>query len=175
MEHLNSSKSRRTQAAKQPRRKLRWLSLLLLDKCRIVWLSNLLALLAVTFNSTSSIGHALLVTNLDLPSAAFQGDTIQLACAFALDSKSSAVLSSSSTSKTFKSSSTLSLDRPNQNWRPQRPTTTATLANADVDLPLEALYAVKWYKDDKEFFHFIANDWPQKFTFPLDGVHVDVS
>lgn len=40
---------------------------------------------------------------------------------------------------------------------------------------LENLYAVKWYKDGREFFRFLAHERPNKMLFPMDGIHLVVS
>ena len=39
----------------------------------------------------------------------------------------------------------------------------------------ELLYAIKWYKDQVEFFRYLAQDWPHKQALPLEGLQVDVS
>lgn len=39
----------------------------------------------------------------------------------------------------------------------------------------EQLYAVKWYKDDREFFRYLAQGSPKKQRLPMDGLMVDVS
>lgn len=36
----------------------------------------------------------------------------------------------------------------------------------------EALYAVKWYKDNEEFYRFVPKSDPQKQSFPVDGIRV---
>lgn len=43
------------------------------------------------------------------------------------------------------------------------------------DLEGEALYSVKWFKDDKEFFRFYPEDDPPAQVFRVHGVLVDVS
>lgn len=43
------------------------------------------------------------------------------------------------------------------------------------DLEGEALYSVKWFKDDKEFFRFYPEDDPPAQVFHVDGLLVDVS
>lgn len=43
------------------------------------------------------------------------------------------------------------------------------------DLEGEALYSVKWFKDDMEFFRFYPEDDPPAQMFRVHGVHVDVS
>lgn len=39
----------------------------------------------------------------------------------------------------------------------------------------DALYSVKWYKDDHEFFRYVPDQHPKIQTFPLNGVYLDVS
>lgn len=39
----------------------------------------------------------------------------------------------------------------------------------------EQLYAVKWYKDGREFFRYLAQGSPKKQWLPMDGLMVDVS
>ena len=41
--------------------------------------------------------------------------------------------------------------------------------------PRHALYALKWYKDGKEFYRFIPMDDVRTQTFPMPGINVDVS
>lgn len=37
----------------------------------------------------------------------------------------------------------------------------------------DALYSVKWYKDDHEFFRYVPDQHPKIQTFPLNGVYLD--
>lgn len=37
-----------------------------------------------------------------------------------------------------------------------------------------ALYSVKWYKEDQEFFRYVPGDHPPKNVFPLKDVTVNV-
>ncbi|KAK7586231.1 hypothetical protein V9T40_004107 [Parthenolecanium corni] len=37
------------------------------------------------------------------------------------------------------------------------------------------LYSVKWYKDENEFFRYMPDSSPEIHTFPVDGVHLDIS
>ena len=39
----------------------------------------------------------------------------------------------------------------------------------------ETLYSVKWYKDNEEFYNFIASPKIAKSMYPLPGIAVDVS
>lgn len=43
------------------------------------------------------------------------------------------------------------------------------------DLEGEALYSVKWFKDNQEFFRFLPEDDPPAQVFSRRGVYVDVS
>ncbi|XP_017785069.1 PREDICTED: uncharacterized protein LOC108568466 [Nicrophorus vespilloides] len=40
------------------------------------------------------------------------------------------------------------------------------------DMGNEVMYAVKWYKDDHEFFRFMPHQQPHTMTFPVAGVHL---
>ncbi|XP_025835044.1 uncharacterized protein LOC108735094 [Agrilus planipennis] len=40
------------------------------------------------------------------------------------------------------------------------------------DMENEELYAVKWYKDDHEFFRYMPHQQPHKQTFHVPGVHL---
>lgn len=37
------------------------------------------------------------------------------------------------------------------------------------------LYAVKWYKDNEEFYRFVPKLNPPQQSFKVDGIRVDVS
>ncbi|KAI4463831.1 beat protein [Holotrichia oblita] len=43
------------------------------------------------------------------------------------------------------------------------------------DMGGEQLYAVKWYKDDQEFFRYMPGQTPATITFPVAGVHLVTS
>lgn len=51
---------------------------------------------------------------------------------------------------------------------------TVTL-ECDFNLDKESLYAVKWYKDGKEFYRFVPREVPSVQVFSLPGFSVDVS
>jgi hypothetical protein len=51
---------------------------------------------------------------------------------------------------------------------------TARLA-CDYDLEHAALYSIKWYRGDEEFYRFVPKESPPTRVFPLPGIHVDVS
>ncbi|KAK5644161.1 hypothetical protein RI129_008006 [Pyrocoelia pectoralis] len=40
------------------------------------------------------------------------------------------------------------------------------------DMEAEELYAVKWYKDDQEFFRYMPHQQPHIVTFPVSGVYL---
>jgi hypothetical protein len=39
----------------------------------------------------------------------------------------------------------------------------------------EALYSVKWYKDNEEFYRYVPRDNPPQNSYKVDGIKVDVS
>ncbi|GJQ73278.1 hypothetical protein Trydic_g13650 [Trypoxylus dichotomus] len=41
------------------------------------------------------------------------------------------------------------------------------------DMGNEELYAVKWYKDDHEFFRFMPHQIPNELSYPVNGVYVE--
>uniref|UniRef100_A0AAR5P519 Ig-like domain-containing protein n=3 Tax=Dendroctonus ponderosae TaxID=77166 RepID=A0AAR5P519_DENPD len=43
------------------------------------------------------------------------------------------------------------------------------------DLEGAALYSVKWYRDQVEFYRFVPKEEPPIRVFPIDGIRVDVS
>ncbi|XP_069682456.1 CD166 antigen-like isoform X2 [Periplaneta americana] len=51
---------------------------------------------------------------------------------------------------------------------------TARLA-CDYDLEQAALYSIKWYRGDEEFYRFVPKESPPTRVFPLPGIHVDIS
>jgi hypothetical protein len=51
---------------------------------------------------------------------------------------------------------------------------TARLA-CDYDLEHAALYSIKWYRGDDEFYRFVPKESPPTRVFPLPGINVDVS
>ncbi|KAK4887623.1 hypothetical protein RN001_003894 [Aquatica leii] len=40
------------------------------------------------------------------------------------------------------------------------------------DMETEELYAVKWYKDDQEFFRYMPHQQPHVMSFPVSGVYL---
>ena len=46
---------------------------------------------------------------------------------------------------------------------------------ADHFRELATVYAVKWYRDESEFFRYLTRDWPLKQSFAVDGLNIDVS
>lgn len=55
----------------------------------------------------------------------------------------------------------------------RKPGETAQL-HCDYDLGNDTLYAVKWYKDDEEFYRYVAKERPPASSHNVDGVSVDV-
>ncbi|XP_044747313.1 uncharacterized protein LOC123308630 isoform X2 [Coccinella septempunctata] len=45
----------------------------------------------------------------------------------------------------------------------------------DYDLEGAALYSVRWYRDNNEFYRYVPKEAPPTRVFPLPGLHVDVS
>lgn len=45
----------------------------------------------------------------------------------------------------------------------------------DDDGDEEALYSVKWYRDNEEFYRFIPKDNPPQQSYAVEGIKVDVS
>lgn len=43
------------------------------------------------------------------------------------------------------------------------------------ELEGDSLYAVKWYKENEEFFRYVPKSNPPLFSYKLEGVKVDVS
>ncbi|XP_049799213.1 uncharacterized protein LOC126234552 [Schistocerca nitens] len=41
------------------------------------------------------------------------------------------------------------------------------------DLEDDALYSVKWYKDDEEFYRYVPRSHPPQHSYKIDGVRVD--
>lgn len=115
-----------------------------------------LSVVIVLFCATHKL-NALRMINLDAPRAAFQGDTIKLSCFFSLQTRNatrpSPVGLSTSTNLPIQSAVSLT-----------------SMAEAD-----EQLYAIKWYKNEREFFRYLASDWPRKQALPMEGISVDVS
>ncbi|ERL96157.1 hypothetical protein D910_01242, partial [Dendroctonus ponderosae] len=42
------------------------------------------------------------------------------------------------------------------------------------DLEGAALYSVKWYRDQVEFYRFVPKEEPPIRVFPIDGIRVDI-
>lgn len=49
-----------------------------------------------------------------------------------------------------------------------------TLA-CDYDLEDVALYTIKWYKGDEEFYRYVPKESPPSKVFPMPPANVDVS
>jgi hypothetical protein len=47
--------------------------------------------------------------------------------------------------------------------------------NSENDDKNEALYSVKWYKDNEEFYRYVPRANPPQNSYKVDGIKVDVS
>lgn len=47
--------------------------------------------------------------------------------------------------------------------------------DCDYDLGNDALYSVKWYRDNEEFYRYMPKFDPPKHAYKIDGIKVDVS
>jgi len=45
----------------------------------------------------------------------------------------------------------------------------------DYDLEDAALYSVKWYRENQEFYRYVPKEEPPFRVFPIQGIQVDVS
>lgn len=43
------------------------------------------------------------------------------------------------------------------------------------DLENDSLYAVKWYKENEEFYRFVQRAHPQITSYRVEGIKIDVS
>ncbi|KAK9680490.1 hypothetical protein QE152_g39053 [Popillia japonica] len=48
------------------------------------------------------------------------------------------------------------------------------LLQCDYNLGNDNLYAVKWYKDNEEFFKFLPKARPEASSYSVEGIHVDM-
>ncbi|GLH08255.1 Uncharacterized protein GBIM_13528 [Gryllus bimaculatus] len=44
----------------------------------------------------------------------------------------------------------------------------------DYDLEEAALYSIKWYRGDQEFYRYVPKESPPTRVFALPGIHVDL-
>ena len=42
------------------------------------------------------------------------------------------------------------------------------------DLEKDAVYSIKWYKDQHEIYRYVPTDQPEVYAFRIKDVHVDV-
>lgn len=134
-------------------------------------LTCLLVVVATHLAASGRLGDALRMLNLDVPEFVSQGDTIHLSCFYSLQNSSTATLSDQHPSRHHsKLAEAATLTMPSQ------------VDKQPGEAPgegggggLEPLYAIKWYKDGREFFRYTANDEPKKRAFPSEGITVDVS
>lgn len=167
--------------------------------CGFSSLRLFVAVISITIvDMNSQFVNSLQMVNLDLPENAMVGETIDLNCLYSLDETlfvakgPSSLISNEFIRKNgnimkleenglqinaqedakFKSNSSPSSSRidnePLKQW-PQQQQQDAY--NSQIDI----LYAVKWYKDDREFYRYLARDFPKKLALPVDGIQVDVS
>ncbi|KAK6638281.1 hypothetical protein RUM44_008710 [Polyplax serrata] len=47
------------------------------------------------------------------------------------------------------------------------------ILECDYELDGEVLYAVKWYKDNEEFYRFVPKSNPPQHSYKVDGIKVD--
>lgn len=47
--------------------------------------------------------------------------------------------------------------------------------SCDYDLESAALYTIKWYRGDEEFYRYVPKESPPTRVFPMPAVNVDVS
>lgn len=139
---------------------------------------NIVALGAL-FAALYTTCYALRMIEFDAPDSAFQGDTIHLSCLFTLQNGHQQTLDpaqSRFTSKKFKSNLSIisnnSIDSVNLHEKLDENGESSTRELSNV---VEQLYAVKWYKDEREFFRYLAQDWPRKQALPAEGLFIDVS
>lgn len=112
--------------------------------------------------------------NFDAPDSAFQGDTIKLGCFFSLQNghqQSNIVdVSFQSTKPANKRLKSNVSNTDSEHLDPE-----VNLSTSEMSGIVEQLYAVKWYKNGREFFRYLIQDWPRKQALPVEGVFVDVS
>lgn len=109
--------------------------------------------------------NALRMINLDAPQMALQGDTIQLSCSYSLFESLPAPIARKSNLKSTQTS---------QRTEPELSHLRSSLV-AEANERIDSIYAIKWYKDEREFYRYLTKDWPQKQAFATDGLNIDVS
>lgn len=118
---------------------------------------------------------ALKMINLDAPEVAFHGDSISLSCHFNLESSptSNSLKQLQSASIDLREESPFMLGKEvanNQIFKSKNRT------DNDNQTPSEQLMAIKWYKDDREFYRYVTQDYPRKqvLTNLQDSLFVDL-
>lgn len=43
------------------------------------------------------------------------------------------------------------------------------------ELESDSLYAVKWYKENEEFYRYVPKSYPPQVSYKVEGIKVDVS
>lgn len=51
----------------------------------------------------------------------------------------------------------------------------AALLRCSYDLEGAALYSIRWYRAEDEFYRYVPREMPPTMVFPLPGASVDVS
>lgn len=104
--------------------------------------------------------------NLDAPQMALQGNTYLLSCMFELSSSSSSASKQQATATTARHQQTTAAG--------DEPAGMMKTDDGNKSGISELLYAIKWYKDGKEFYRYLAQERKKKLTWPVDGVQLDV-
>lgn len=133
---------------------------------KIMLLAAILQLLLMLLLVVLKQADALRMINLDAPELALLGDTIQLDCFFSLQDTDS---------NHEKADRQIWAGQNSKLSSQQRNKIGPEVGKHEVEASGEQVYAVKWYKDEREFFRYLAQDWPRKQSFSTDGIKVDVS
>lgn len=135
--------------------------------------SNRLALLVLSL--LAQVANSLRMINLDAPQVALQGDTIHLSCLFKLSSASSSTTTGKEHQQKQATGQTTSHLAAGVSTAPSGARQAShILDEEEATNGDELLYAIKWYKDGKEFYRFLGQEWPKKQALPVDGVQLDL-
>lgn len=124
----------------------------------------------------TQVGSSLRMVNLDAPQIALQGNTIQLSCLFKLSSSSykQQAIGQHQLRTTEGSDSGGKFHLAGGGAEKLDQQESASKNDEQQGAANELLYAIKWYKDGKEFYRYLAQDWPRKQSLPVDGIQLDV-
>lgn len=111
------------------------------------------------------LARALRLITLDSPGTALLGDSLELACLYSLEGQQQQHAHPARESRPTANHVQGELSSGHSSGEP----------SSGGAAPHESLYAVKWYKDEMEFFRFLAHDLPRKMALPVPGIQVDVS